>query len=205
VNTFNSWNDLQPFGIEPLTGEVWGLEALRGHIRRRRAKRLAVIRRAIETDRCHLYPEAEAFGVLTEMVEETVLRIAHLTNRRLRAEHGVASAYVVKWPDTATREAFADINASLDVMSFEEAIGAMAFMLKTVADQVRRLRQRTLVFPVGVFLGNIRDGQFDVRLDRRRFTVASKSDAVRLLCDVFNDIREELPAIERMDKVAGRP
>jgi hypothetical protein len=169
------------------------------------AERRVAIRQAIEDDRCHSYPASEVFEELKVMVVDTTEWVSNLTNRRLELELGADSAYVTKSPEQMTRDTFAVIYGHLDEHEFEKAVGAMAFILKAIADQVRRLRDRSTVFTVGNFLGQVCDGEFDIRLDRRRFTFASKSEAVWLLCDVFNDIREQLPALQRMDRRPDEP
>lgn len=165
----------------------------------RRKRRRAAVREAVEAGHYARVSEDDVFCELSEMLVELVVDISKLTNVRLRRENGKSSSLVVSAPEQQTRATMESIYVKLDALGYDAAVGAMAFMLKATADQVRRLRQRTLVFPVGVFLGYVCDGEFDIRLDRRQFTFESRRHAIWLLCDVFKEIRKEVEFARDMD------
>ena len=187
---------------------VTGIIMLVAVIRRERnARRKHTAIEARKTGQYNLAHEDEIFSELLEQFADMVGEIATLTNRRIRKEFPDFASDSLCFSRVQSSVAMALIIAKLGELKGDAAVGAVAFMLKETAVQVRRLCQaQSFVFPSILYIATICKCEFDVRIGLRVFTFDVRRNAIMLLCELFREIRSELnKARIMMDLDVGPP
>lgn len=169
------------------------------HARREQAEcnRNVAIRDAIKDGRYAEFPVRGVYNILAWMVADLGEEISVESNILLEDQNSKGCLGSSTMPRLNARKTFPEIFARMEGLSFETEIATFAFLLQAMARQVRALLQGKGYRSSGAYLALLCDVSDDVKNGVRKFEFASTSDAIGLLCGIYNGVQSELSQTRR--------